>query len=532
VPPETRSFERTRYWENLPYWKRMLLLNEELFILRYFGHKIERLEPFHRALLNAALYSRRSLILFPAAHGKTTLVGTICPILEMCRNPDIRMTGILKNDEDAEGIGQAIQAELLDNTELIRDFGPFQPVMGSNKPFAITKMSIEARTSRAKEPTLSLFGSGSRSALGKRSDWTFCDDVIHDKNSATPEARHKIKEWFMQGPATQGEKHHARLTVVGTRFDPEDLYGDIREMFGPDGETHLYDIQEFDAIVDSETHETLWPAQHPWISLMERKIEMGTLDFNKRFRNIAVDASRMVFKAEYIEGGYINREKYPGCLDRDYKVGDFQPDWRLYAGFDPAVGKSRSAKFCAHAVIAIGSCLEHERCMWIVSLRRAQMTMPQQVDQIIQAHEDFPLEVSMVEANSYQAGLLESIQQKMGDQGLAYRILPHHTSKQNKPDPEMGVHAMAPWFENGWVHIPQANPESRNQMRILVDELVQYPGRTTDTVMALWFAWRAAQREAPRFRSYNRLTERKSIWRPRSGRKVIRNPAFATPEGD
>ena len=40
---------------------------------------------------------------------------------------------------------------------------------------------------------------------------------------------------------------------------------------------------------------------------MELKAEMGTLDFNKRLRNIAVDKSRMVFKEEYVKGGYLGR---------------------------------------------------------------------------------------------------------------------------------------------------------------------------------------------------------------------------------
>lgn len=529
--PETPRWQQTRYWADLPAWKRLILDDEELFTLRYFGHKIERLEDFHRDLMRQALYAPRALVLYPAGHGKTTLVSTVCPILELCRNPNVRMTGIFKNQNDAKGIGHAIQAELLGNQELIRDFGPFEPQDG--KPFSVEWMSVAGRDLRGvKEPTLALFGAQSRSALGHRSDWTFCDDIVHDQNAGTPERREKLKEWFMQGPATQGDRSDSRLTVVGTRFDPEDLYADLLEMklLGEDGAElqPLYDSREYAAILDPEKQTVLWPDYRPWQWLMQRKLEMGTLDFNKRFNNIAVDKSRMVFREEYIRGGYVGKQRYDGCLDTDYKVGDFGDNWRIVAGFDPAVGVSRSRKFCAHLVLAEGSCIAHERCFWVVDLEREQMTLPQQVELILNKHADYPLLSSIVEANSYQAGLLQAIQDKMRDAGLAYSVEPHYTTRTNKPDPELGVQTLAPWFENGQVHIPWGDAHSQRKMRQLADELVQYPsGRTTDTVLALWFAFKKLREGAARFRSYNRLAERKSIYRHMSGRRVLKNPAYS-----
>lgn len=520
-------WQRTAYWEALPEWKRQILCDPELFILRYFGHKIDALQDFHRALVHASLTEPRSLILFPANHGKTTLISTVLPVLEMCRNPDIIMTGILKNEVDSNGIGQAILAELLSNTELIRDFGPFQPV-DTDKPFALGRMSIDKRTIRRKEPTLALFGAGSRSALGHRSDWTFCDDIIHDRNSSTPEQRAKVKEWFMQGPATQGDGMDSRLTVVGTRFDPEDLYGDLLEMANPESGAPIYTSLEFDAIQNEETQETLWPERWPWLRLMILKAEMGTLDFNKRLRNIAVDKSRMVFREEYLKGGYMpgSKEPLPGCLDRSYKVGDFEPSWRRYGGFDPAVGLTRSAKFCVHVALGVGSCKDHERCFWVIDCARDQMTLPQQVNTVLESHERYSLELSKVEANSYQGGLFQAIEQKMKDRGVAYRVEPHYTTRTNKPDPEIGVAAMAPYFERGMVHIPWGDQYSQRRMRQLVDELIMFPGKYTDTVMALWFAWIAAQEEAPKFRSFNRLERKGSLYGRVGGRRKVLNPYY------
>jgi len=509
--------------------RQYLLDRPDVFISRYFGHRLGLpLEDFHLALIEAVTTRPRSLILFPATHGKTTIASTLLPIWELCRDPNIRIALILKNDTDARGVMQAIIAELLGNESLIRDFGPFRPE-DRETPFGFTALTVVQRTMVAKEPTISAYGSGSRSALGSRTDLTVCDDIIHDKNSATPEARAKIKEWFNQGPETQGEDEDDRLSVVGTLFHPEDLYGDLMCIFDPETGLPVWHVEHWDAITDEEEHQVLWPARWPWKRLMAKKAAIGTLDFNKRYRNMAVDPSRMAFREEYIKGGYVGKLHFPGCLDRKYKVGDYDPSWPRYSGFDPAIGTYRTAKFCAHITLAVGSCALHERCYWVVDLVRDQMSLPQQVELILSQHDRYETFVSRVEANSYQAGLLDECNRRMTESGKRFKIEPHYTTRVNKPDPELGVLSMAPVFENGEVHIPWSNPESMRKMQILVDELVQYPsGRTTDTCMAFWFAWRAAQERMPLFKSVNRLHDgpNKHFWRQQTKRRTLKNPYY------
>jgi hypothetical protein len=510
-------------------WKQVLLDNPDLFILRYFPRRIEGLQDFHLRLIESATQRSRALILYPAGHGKTTLVSTLLPIWALCRDPNIRIAIISKNDTDAEGIMSVIQAELVDNDELIRDFGPFKPDPESAKPWALGRMSVAKRTRRAKEATITVFGAGAKTVLGHRTDLTVCDDVVDDKNSATPTQREKIKNWFELAVETGPEFMTSRLIVVGTRFDPNDLYGDLIEMLNPETGERFWQIQREDAVVDEENHISLWPEKWPWLRLMEQKAK-GTLSFNKRYRNIAVDASRMVFREQYVRGGWIGTTKFPGCLDRTYRMGDYGDNWRRVAGFDPAIGTGRSAKFCAHVVLAQGSCLDHERCFWVVDLERQQMTLPQQVDLILSKHQQYKLTRSIVEANSYQAGLLQAIEHKMEEHGEHLAIEPHYTTRTNKPEPEIGIQSMAPWFEKGAVHIPWADAPSQRRMQQFVDELIMYPdSRTTDTVMAFWFAWRILQETAPRFGSFNRLDGPRSRWpKPlRPGRRTIRNPAYA-----
>ena len=156
------------------------------------------------------------------------------------------------------------------------------------------------------------------------------------------------------------------------------------------------------------------------------------------------------------------------------------------------------------------------------------MSLIQQVEAILDQHETYGVLASKVEANSYQQGLLDAVKREMELAGKAFRIEPHFTTKQNKPDPELGVQRMSPYFENGQVHIPWADQASRRKMQPLVDELIMYPGRTTDTVMAFWFAWRAAEEGHNTMRSYNRLKDgpRPSMLAPRISRRQVINPVY------
>lgn len=228
-------------------------------------------------------------------------------------------------------------------------------------------------------------------------------------------------------------------------------------------------------------------------------------------------------------GGFWQGHEYPGCLDRQHKVGDFSDAWRIVSGFDPAAGGTRSAKFCAHQTLGLGSCKDHERCIWVVELVHGQMTLPQQVQLGLSQHEKYSNAKSVIEANSYQVGLYQALEEKMRELGVAYDFEPHYTTRTNKPDPELGVGAMSSWFEKGMVHIPWGDAHSQRVMRPFVDELIQFPdGRTSDTVMAFWFAWKFLQESLPRYESFNRLDTSRSVWgsRPRFGQRTVKNPYY------
>lgn len=462
----------------------------------------------------------------------TTIISELLPIVAICRNPNIRIANILKNEQDARAITRSIQAELVGNQELIEAFGPFVPEGDDSKTWAQGRFDVAKRTRGGKSSTWAAFGAGSRNALGYRTDWTIMDDTVTDRNSATPEQRASFREWFNQGPITMPDTNLGRITVVGTAFHPEDMYHDLMAMKMPADEKPMWTTTIRRAILDDKGT-VLWPEMRPYLFLMEQKLTMGTLDFNKRFQNEAIDPSRLVFREEYVYGGWLNGQQYPGCLDEGYRIGEADPDWRVFCGFDPAIGVKRNRKFCAHITLAVGSCPLHDRCLWVVDLRRDQMTLPQQVDLILERHEMYGAMKSTIETNAYQAGLLQQVKQKMDDMGVSYLIEGHYTTRMNKPDPDAGVQSMSAMVEQGKLHIPWGDAASRVTMGVLVDEMVSYPGKTTDTVMALWFAWRSTNITAPRFKSFNRLNDYTVRWPAPAmyGQSRIINPFYSDQSG-
>ena len=157
------------------------------------------------------------------------------------------------------------------------------------------------------------------------------------------------------------------------------------------------------------------------------------------------------------------------------------------------------------------------------------MSLTKQVDLILDQHGKYENLVTIIEANAYQVGLLDACKRRADERGLVYNLQPHYTSRVNKPDPELGVQSMSALFENGLVHIPWGDAHSMRKMSIFVDELVQYPsGRTTDTVMAFWFAYRTAQQGMNTMKTVNRLHDgrNKEFWRGATWRRVLKNPYY------
>ncbi len=533
-----------RLMEGAPALERLAMLQlllepgfEEAFLVRYFGHRLDAsLEDFHMRLVHTALYEPRGLVLFPAAHGKTSLISILLPIREVIRNPDIRIALIAKNDDEAAAIMSSIQSELEQNDLLIEDYGPFRPDSGDPlRKWAASYISTRARRRLGKEHAIAVFGAGSRQILGWRSDWVICDDVVTEKNSATEDQRAKHVTWFNDCVSTSPQKKKrgeigGRITVVGTMFHPRDLYATITEKKNREGNP-TYVTHREDAVRDWQNREPLWPAVWSWEDLMDIRSSEGTLSFNKRYRNKPVDESEQPFREDWLRGGgeLPTGGRHPGCLNPNRVMGDIneaiENGWRVFQGFDPAVGKTRSAKFCGHIIVGIDPASPNKR--YLIDVVRAQLTVPQQRDRIISTHLSFPnMVLSVTEENAYQAGLHQVIDEECQRLGVTLRI-EGHTTGRNKQDPTIGIPSLSPVIENGYLDIPYGNPESIRKAEQLLDEMIEYPFHPySDLLMAMWFVHLKINTAVPNYKSWNRLSPKSRYRRTNKRKGMVHNPYF------
>lgn len=507
--------------------------NEEAFLRYYFPHRLDAaLEDFHMRLIDTALYVPRGLVLFPAGHGKTTLISELLPILRICRDPNCRGVIIQKNDDDAASVMSSIKAEMESNEKLIADWGPFKPdpntyPQDEGKRWQSTWIDVHHRTRVHRSPTIAAFGAGARNVLGHRSDWLVCDDVVTEKNSATEEQRYKHLQWFTLAVETSGEKKKAgetagQITVVGTMFHPHDLYASIIAKRDSKGRP-VYKNHREDAIKDEAKHLPLWPAAWTWEELMDKRADIGALSFNKRYRNKPVDESEQNFKEEAIRG----LPPHKGCLDHDRDYGVYDPDWRIIQAFDPAIGTSRGHKFCGHLVIGIPPEAKDHRCL--IEIDRAQLTMPQQVDRIIHTALEYPnMQTSVIEVNAYQKGLQQAIEERCEQLGIPPIHMTPHVTGRNKQDPDIGLPSLQPLVEKYLLRFPYGNEEGKRRSEMLIQEMVEYPFFAySDLLMALWFACKQARETLPIYKSFNRLTDKKRrILGRAGGARTIRNPYY------
>lgn len=416
---------------------------------------------------------KRGLVLAPADHGKSTICSNLVPIMEIAEDRNIRIAIISAAATLSETLGRGILGHLAANQRLIENFGGF---FSPNNKWTTTEAIVTGRDPKIRtqrDATLLLGGAGA-TWFGRRADLIICDDMITLDNAATPELRAKMRQWFFEAVVNMLEPD-GRLWVVGTVQHHADLYAELKQK--PE-----YTIIHYDSVLDEAEQKTLWPSKWPWDALMARKEEIGTIAFDKRYRNIARDESQMVFQEDWLTG-----ETHPTrCYDFDHVIGEPDPSWVLAQFVDPAIGKSSASKYFAKIVVGWEKAA---RRLHVVDVVRKRLSQPEQEKLIVADHHRYGCVATIIEANAYQAGLAQGVQERAREEGFPITVLQHQTGK-NKIEPMVGVlQLLPPLVENGMWKLPRGNPQSVRLTNLIKDELLPYPqGLTTDLVMTMWFA--------------------------------------------
>ncbi len=274
---------------------------------------------FHQKLINFQSKAKDTCLqLAPRGYGKSTILTITRTILEIIRNPNIRILIASNTQLQSEVFLREIKFHLEHNPLLIEYFGAFY----SNDKWDTREIIVASRTSAAKESTVTCVGVGGP-VISRHYDLIIADDLVDEENSRTEVQRDKVKTWWYKTllPCLEPD---GRIFVLGTRYHYLDLYGHlIRNEYA----------EKYQIIRAIETDgSTPWPDKFSIEWLEERKRQAGSIIFNAQYQNDTSLMKGNIFKEEW------------------FRFYDEQPDWdtmHFFIGCDPAATK-REALLSSH----------------------------------------------------------------------------------------------------------------------------------------------------------------------------------------
>jgi hypothetical protein len=504
--------------------------NADLFFLHYFPRDFIQWEPINTQMLEMVEGERRAVGWLPGGHGKSTTLRRWL-IYVMCREPQIAMIYVEKNDTTAGQVARSLMTLLESHEGLIHDFGKFK---SNDTQWSTNAIVIAQRPFVAEFPTLAFYGAGGSAVLGKRANICVVDDPVTSDNSNSELERARLLQWYNDQPATtiispppiKNMHYFSKLFLVGTTFHMDDLFHTV---LGKGGYKHLWlkaveedgsclapsrfcyrDPEELKRSAEDNPADAVLlqrVADGVVVNLMEWRKHHGTASFLKRFQNNIIDPDTQRFPRLWFDGGTDEMAPpggYPGCFGIELSLGEpRQEGWTYVTGVDPAAG-TQGPKTVRFACVTLGCNLkEDQNAIRLVDLDFGQQPMvsdndkrDSQVDIVLDHAARYGSRV-VLESNNVQGVWAQAIKQEARRRGQIVNITGHFTDKTKKADEEYGIEAMAPMVENGYFQLPykEGEPTTRRKVESLVEEFV-FKGviGTDDILMATWFAWRVIER--------------------------------------
>ena len=402
-------------------------LREPIYLVQHILNV--KLEPFHVRWMEFILERKRSLILAPRGHGKSTAITIGLTLWNILRNPDIRVCIVSNTQSQAESFLREIKQRL--ESPLVT--GLFGRQRGHK--WAESEI-IVARSKRAgKEATVTALGVMG-AVISRHFDWVILDDIVDEENARTEVQRDKLRSWLYTTMIPTLEPDGA-LCIIGTRYHLRDLYGYLSE--GPMRDDYL----RYRALDDSGA--PLWPEKFSASFLNRARDEAGPIIFNAQYQN---DVRLM--------RGRMFREEWMRRYDRTPQ------NLRIAIGVDLAIGQKSENDYFAVAVVGRGE----DGNLYVLEATRGRYTFDDQVKRVKDVYAKYhkpeqPVVRVGIEATAYQEALPQRLRQETAMPVMSVRPAVDKVSR---------AHALTAFFESGRVHLRDDATQSA-----LIEELLLFP---------------------------------------------------------
>lgn len=239
--------------------------------------------------------------LAPRDTAKTTMFGVAAACYWLSHDRDEKIIIVQKESTGASSVVRQVMYELETNEKLIRDFGVFTPSTRGLKWSYEEGGVVEGAQDKK---NLSITGCGVRGAnIGKRTTKIVVDDPHDPENVYTLFQRNKTISWIMEAILpTLAPK--GSFFAINSSYHEDDFLNRFKKKkisltwTTPEGEvrTREFRIRVYDSILDEVKKTVIWPEKNTFEQLQFRKSLMGTVAFNRQYRNMTQTEDTSSFK--------------------------------------------------------------------------------------------------------------------------------------------------------------------------------------------------------------------------------------------
>jgi predicted phage terminase large subunit-like protein len=284
---------------------------------------------FHDEWSRAWDTKNRVLIIAPRDHGKTSqIVGRV--IWELGRNPDLR----IKIACAADGRAKERLFEIIQHIEQNKRILHVFPELKEDKNAEWSKHKIVVKRSAPhRDASVEALGI-TATATGGRCDLLIADDVVDRRNALSfPKLRQQIKQAW-KSDWTNLLEPESRVWYICTLWHKDDLSHEL--MANTAYHTMFYAVPP--------AFGALWPEKWPEKELRARHQEIGSVEFNRGFRNHVVDDTSRVVHPEWLKFKDLSKDDmFLGAADRLI----------VFTSYDTARATHLDSDYSACTIIAV-----------------------------------------------------------------------------------------------------------------------------------------------------------------------------------
>jgi len=252
----------------------------------------------------------------------------------------------------------------------------------------------------------------------------------------------KVSDWFY-GDMIPTLHHTSSLRVIGTPFSYTDIYKQLAE-------NEAYTVRHYPCL--NALNEPLWPDRWNYDALMSRKAEIGSLKFTREYMCVPISTGASLFNPEYLDQSR-NKDLVLKPQRRD--------GYKYYVGVDPAI--STDGDYNVITVLEV----DDEDNKSVVYVDRAKnVEFRQNIEKVRIIGKIFNPEVVLFETNVFAKSFTQELR-------TVSDINVHDFTTTRKKKQEIILNLQMN-FENGKIHLPYGNEESRRVSSTLIEELSMF----------------------------------------------------------